>query len=76
MKDFAKLVILNAKKMVLTSLLMMVLINVVLFDAFAGSGAICPKKAKSSYSSGFSEIDKSAINIYKLNHGNIKNYGE
>ena len=42
----------------------------VLFDAFAGYGGahFAIKKAKIPHKAvGFSEIDKSAINIYKLN---------
>jgi len=51
----------------------------VLFDAFAGYGGahFALKKAKIPHKAvGFSEIDKSAIKIYKLNHSNIKNYGD
>jgi DNA (cytosine-5)-methyltransferase 1 len=52
---------------------------ITLFDAFAGYGGahFSLKKSKIPHKTvGFSEIDKHAIYIYRLNHGNITNFGD
>ena len=48
------------------------------FDMFSGYGGaeFALKKANIEHECiGFSEIDETAIKIFKENHGNIKNYG-